>query len=220
MSSKPVHADAAAGRLQEHFADMDGQTHAARLGMWAFLASEILFFSGLFTIYTAERARFGHAFAEATRHADLLLGSANTVILLTSSLLVALAVFAIRQDRSRHASRLLLATAALGVLFLVLKGIEYAHHISEGILPGNYYRYDELPGPGAAMFFGLYYLMTGLHALHVLGGIVLMTWIARRTRNGDFGPAWHTPLELAGLYWHFVDIVWLFLWPLFYLVHG
>lgn len=205
-------------RLQDHFQDLEQQAHAAQLGMWVFLGSEVLFFTGFFTLYAAYRVVFPHTFAEAVRHTDLWLGTANTYVLVTASYLVALAVGAIRKDRERRASRLLWAAAGLGVLFLVLKGIEYAHHFSEGLYPGAYYRNHELTGPGARVFFSLYYLMTGLHAIHVIGGIVVLAVLAWQARRGKYSSTWHTPLELGGLYWHFVDIVWLFLWPMFYLM--
>lgn len=205
-------------RLQEHFQDLESQAHASQLGMWAFLASEVLFFVGLFTLYAAYRATHPRTFSEAVRHTDLWLGSANTYVLLGASLLVALAVHAVRRERPRRASRLLAWAAVLGVLFLGLKGAEYWRHFQEGIFPGAYYAFETLPGRGARAFFTLYYFMTGLHALHVAGGIGVLGWLSWRARRGAYGSEWHTPLELGGMYWHFVDIVWLFLWPMFYLV--
>jgi cytochrome c oxidase subunit 3 len=206
-------------RLQPQYEDLSKQAHAARLGMWAFLASEVLFFGALFTLYASYRAEYPDAFAEGTRHTDLLLGSANTVILITASFLVALAVAAVRVARNRYAAGLLLGAAALGLLFEVLKGLEYAHHFREGIFPGVYYQYAAFADAGAKVFFTLYYLMTGLHALHVLVGIALLLYLARSTARGRYAPEWHTPLELGGLYWHLVDVVWIFLWPAFYLMH-
>jgi cytochrome c oxidase subunit 3 len=206
-------------RQQAHFADLAKQTHAARLGMWAFLGSEVLFFGALFALYASYRVEYGAAFSRAVRHTDLLLGSANTAILITASFLVALAVGELRAERAPRAAALLLGGALLGVVFLVLKGAEYAHHFRDGIYPGVYYRYPALPGEGAKIFFTLYYLMTGLHALHVLGGIVLLGVLARMAHRGSFTARWHTPAELGGLYWHLVDVIWIFLWPLFYLLH-
>lgn len=204
--------------LQAHFEDLSKQTHAARLGMWVFLASEILFFGALFTLYAGYRGEYPAAFREAAGHTDLLLGSANTVILITASFLVALAVSAVRVARDRRASFLLVAAACLGLIFLLLKGLEYSHHFAHGIYPGIYYHDARLPGDGAKIFFTLYYLMTGLHAVHVMGGIVVLLLLARSTHRGRYTPEWHTPLELGGLYWHLVDVVWIFLWPIFYLI--
>jgi len=205
--------------LQAHFADLAKQTHAARFGMWTFLGSEVLFFGSLFALYASYRAEYGDAFSRAVRHTDLLLGSANTAILITASFLVALAVGELRAGSDRRAAALLLAGAALGVAFMALKGIEYAHHFRDGIYPGVHYRYAALPEEGAKIFFTLYYLMTGLHALHVVGGIVLLLALAWMARRGRFTARWHTPAELGGLYWHLVDVVWIFLWPAFYLLH-
>ena len=210
---------AAAGRLRPQYQDLATQAHAARVGMWAFLASELLFFGALFALYAGYRAEYASAFARATRETDLVLGSVNTGLLITASLVVALAVAAVREARARAASWLLASAAALGIAFLALKGIEYAHHFGEGIYPGAWYRYPGLPGQGAKVFFTLYYLMTGLHALHVAAGVVLLLALAVTARRGRFTPEWHTPLELGGLYWHLVDVIWIFLWPLFYLIH-
>ncbi len=208
----------ARAHLERQFGSMERQTHAAQLGMWVFLASEVLFFGALFTLYAAYRFAEPQSFKAAAGETDLLLGSLNTYILVAASFLVALAVGAIRRDRARAAAALLAVAALLGVVFLALKGLEYGHHFAHGIYPGAWYRDPELPERGAKAFFALYYLMTGLHALHVIGGVVVLTWLAVRAGRGAYGPAWHTPLELGGMYWHFVDIVWLFLWPCFYLL--
>ncbi len=209
------------GAVQEQFQDLEQQTHAAELGMWAFMASEVLFFSGLFGLFAAYHLEYGDTFRQAATHTDLMLGSANTFILLTSSLLVVLASHAARAGWSgRTISRLLGGTIGLGVVFLGLKLLEYAHHFREGLLPGQFYTNAELPERGARVFFTLYYAMTGIHAVHVSVGIVLMMWMMVLARRGRFTPAYQTPLELSGIYWHFVDIIWVFLWPLFYLLRA
>ena len=205
-------------RRQEHFEDLDKQTHASHFGMWVFLASEVLFFGVLFTLYAGYRAAFPEEFAQAAHHSDLMLGTLNTYILLFASFLVAWAVGAIKGDRPRLASRLLWGAALLGMVFLAIKLTEYRDHFAHGIYPGHYYVFEELPGRGPMVFFTLYYVTTGLHFLHVAGGVVLLAWIGRRARRGDFDSVWHTPLELSGMYWHFVDMVWLFVWPCFYLL--
>jgi cytochrome c oxidase subunit 3 len=205
--------------LRPYFADLAQQTHAARLGMWGFLGSELLFFGALFVLYAGYRAEYTEEFRAAAQHTDLWLGSANTVILITASFLVALAVVGVRIGGSaRRAAWLLVVAAVLGVVFMVLKGLEYAHHFRDGIYPGTYYHFATLPQDGAKLFFTLYYMMTGLHALHVLAGIVLLLALAWWTHRGRYSEGWHTPLELGGLYWHLVDVVWIFLWPIFYLL--
>jgi cytochrome c oxidase subunit 3 len=174
-----------------------------RLGMWIFLASESLLFAGLFAVFAAYHHMHAAEFAAAQSHANLALGSANTYILLTSSLTIALA------GRS-HRRLFVAATLALGTAFLVLKGIEYADHLHEGIAPGGWYAYAGLPARGHALYFTLYYLLTGLHALHVIAGLVVVAW------TGFRGTA--LQLECGALYWHLVDLVWVFLWPVLYLI--
>lgn len=188
------------------------------LGMWLFLATEIMFFGGLFTGYIVYRFLYPEAFAEAGRRLDLVLGTANTFILLTSSLTMALAVNSIQRDRRRALIFFLLATMALGSAFLALKGTEYLHVIEEGLFPGGPFLWT---GPGvqqARMFFSLYFTMTGLHAIHMVLGILwlgLMVFLAWRKK---FTPHRYDLIELTGLFWHFVDIVWIFLFPLLYLI--
>ena len=209
------------GEVQEQFQELEQQTHAAELGMWAFMASEVLFFSGLFGLFAAYRLEYGDTFREAAKHTDLPLGSANTFILLTSSLLVVLASHAVHLGRpARTVARLLGGTIVLGVVFLALKLLEYVHHYREGLLPGQFYANAEIPERGARVFFTLYYAMTGIHAIHVSVGICLMMWMLSMARRGRFTPEYQTPLELSGIYWHFVDIVWVFLWPLLYLLRA
>lgn len=203
----------------EHYDTLERQTQAATFGMWLFLGSEVLFFSGLFAVYWAMRAHYGDVFLEAARHSKLAIGTTNTFILLVSSYFVAMAASAPKRGSSnRTAAWCLLVAVALGLAFLVLKGIEYTEHFHEGIYPAGLYHSQELPQEGGRMFFTLYFFMTGLHAIHVGIGIGLLLWLARRVSRGDFDAEYHTPLELGGMYWHLVDIIWLFLWPCFYLL--
>jgi cytochrome c oxidase subunit 3 len=207
--------------VHEQFQDLEQQRHAAELGMWTFMASEVLFFSGLFALFGAYRFEYGGAFHEAAKHTDLGLGTANTFILLTSSLLVALSIHAVKQGWRRSAVvQLLGGTIVLGVVFLALKITEYLHHFREGLYPGPYYASHELPDRGARIFFTLYYAMTGIHAIHVTIGLLLMAWMIWLVRRGHLTTEYQTPLVLTGIYWHFVDIVWVFLWPLFYLLRA
>jgi cytochrome c oxidase subunit 3 len=206
-------------RLAEQFEDLSKQTHAAHLGMWIFLASEVLLFAGLFALYAGYRAMYPVDFARATAHNNVVIGTINTFILITSSLTVALSIHAIRSSLPRRTAYLLLASMLLGMAFLVLKGIEYAQHFREGIFPGAAYRFAELPSSGAKLFFTLYFLSTGLHSLHVIGGLVVLGWVLIRCLQGEYSGAYHTPVELGGLYWHLIDIIWIFLWPLLYLTH-
>ncbi len=197
---------------------IERQHATARLGIWVFLGSELLLFAGLLTLFAAYRFQYPAEFRAASAHANVLIGTVNTYVLLTSSLAVALAIHAARHGHRRRIVMFLAITIALGIAFDVLKGVEYAKHLSEGIAPGHYYSFGELPAHGAVLYFTLYYLLTGLHAIHVTGGLVVLGWLALKARRGDFTPSSHIQLELGGLYWHFVDVVWLFLWPLIYLI--
>jgi cytochrome c oxidase subunit 3 len=197
---------------------LERQHATARLGMWIFLGSESLLFAGLLALYAAYRFAYPAEFHAAAAHADVAIGTINTYILLTSSLTVALALHATRRGRRRATVAWLGATIGLGAAFTVLKATEYAGHLADGIAPGGWYAFAGLPAHGAVLYVTLYYLMTGLHALHVLAGLVVLSWLAFRARRGDFTPTSHIALELGGLYWHLVDLVWIFLWPLLYLV--
>lgn len=206
--------------LGEQFDDLPQQTEAARLGMWLFLATEVLLFGGLFAAYMVYRFAYPQAFAAASRTLSLGFGTVDTVVLLTSSFTMVLAIHAAQTGRRGRCVGLLLATAGLGVAFLGLHGTEYFHDYAEGHFPGPGFRF---PGAVASsnhvqIFFLLYFIMTGLHSLHVLIGVSLLAFMAWRAHRGAFSPEYHTPLELSGLYWHFVDLVWVFLFPLLYLV--
>jgi cytochrome c oxidase subunit 3 len=208
-----------APRLVEQFEDLDKQAHAAHLGMWAFLGSELLLFAGLFALYAAYRVTYPVDFELAVERNNVAIGTGNTLILITSSFTVALALHAVRGDRPRRAAALLLFSIACGIAFLLLKGIEYAHHFHEGIFPGASYRYAGLPTGGAKVFFTLYYLLTGLHAIHVVAGLVVLSWLTVGCLSLAYSSARHVHLELGALYWHLVDVVWIFLWPMLYLMH-
>jgi cytochrome c oxidase subunit 3 len=206
--------------LHEQFQDLTKQEHAARLGMWVFLGSELLLFAALFTLYAAYRTMYPHEFAVAASHDNVLIGSMNTIILLTSSLTVALSIHAVRAGHPKRASILLLVTMVLGALFLALKLTEWGQHLSEGIAPGVHYTNTEMTGYGYALFFTLYYVMTGLHAIHVTIGMIILGWLAVKCWREEMSSAFQLPVELGGLYWHLVDLIWIFLWPLLYLVRG
>jgi cytochrome c oxidase subunit 3 len=213
-----MHTEAPSAHLAHHFPDLKSQEHAARLGMWLFLSTEILLFTVLFTAYAVYRYLFPAAFDEASRLAHVTMGATNTVVLITSSLTVALAIHYARHGENRKVVGLLAITIGFGAVFMVLKGYEYYHHYLEGQLPGRLYHFAGVQGPGVSMYFTVYFLMTGLHGLHVLIGMSLLAWVAVRAWRNEFGPGYSTPVELSGLYWHLVDLIWIFLFPLLYLV--
>ena len=207
-----------AAAVQQQFDDAPQQKEAAVLGMWAFVATEVLFFGVLFAAYVTCRWRFPLAFVEGSSQLDFPMGTAETAILLTSGCLSAIALRQIQLNKARQSAVLLLVTSLLGVAFLVLHGMEYHDEFKEGLIPGI--RYLET-GPSAhemELFFSLYYVTTGFHSLHVLIGVVLLLIMALRTWRGAFCAQYHTPIEITGLYWSLVDVVWIFVYPAFYLV--
>ncbi len=207
----------AASLVAEQFDDLGQQREAAKLGMWIFLATEVLFFGGLFLSYTIYRYLYPETFAAASRHTEVILGGANTAILLLSSTFMALAVRAAQLGQRRPLVWLLLATASLGIFFMGVKAFEYDKDYTAHLLPGAHFLWHEA-NPGAAeLFFWLYYAMTGLHAIHVTVGIVLMLVLATLAHRGKFTSGGYMTVEVVGLYWHFVDIVWVFLFPMLYL---
>jgi cytochrome c oxidase subunit 3 len=205
--------------LAHQFDDLEQQQEASTLGMWVFLVTEIMFFGGLFMAYVVYRTWHPDAFAAGSHHLDITLGAVNTAVLICSSLTMALAVHAAQSGKPRALVRLLLATIALGLVFLGIKAVEYTEKWHDHVVPGPSFQWDDatLKAP-VEIFFSLYFAMTGLHALHMVIGIGIMLWLVWMARRRRFSPEYYTPVEVSGLYWHFVDIVWIFLFPLLYLI--
>jgi cytochrome c oxidase subunit 3 len=233
------HAHAHHPALQHHFDTMSQQREAGVLGMWVFLLTEVLFFGGLFFAYTLYRMWYYEAFAAASKSITISWGLFNTVVLIGSSLTMALAVRAAQTNKRKATVNWLLATIVLGTVFLGVKVIEYADKFEHHHVPGPNFVWDAHAAEAGAehaasatgatlgpdelqrttqLFFSLYFTMTGLHALHMIVGIVILFVIAWMAHKGRFDSEWHAPVEMTGLYWHFVDIVWIFLFPLLYLV--
>ena len=204
-------------RPEPQFATMPQQAEAATLGIWVFLATEALFFSGMLLGYAVLRHAYPAGFAEASRETKIAIGSANTAILLTSSATMAWAVHAAEVGQRRLLVWLLAATAALGLVFLALKGIEYSQEYQEHLVPGLNFAFASPHAHAVELFYFLYFGLTGIHALHLSIGIAIVARVAARAWRGVFSPAYYTPVEITGLYWHFVDLVWIFLYPLIYL---
>lgn len=208
---------------------MEQQREAATLGMWVFLVTEIMFFGGMFLAYTLYRSEYPAAFASASNHLDLKLGAINTVVLILSSFTMAMAVYSTQVGKRRNQIISLVLTLLLGVTFLGIKAVEYHEKYVDNLIPGRL-----IPGrpfdasgvhllPGALkqnveMFYWIYFAMTGMHAVHMIIGIGLISVILFFTARGRYGPEYYNPVEVSGLYWHFVDIVWIFLFPLLYLL--
>lgn len=204
--------------VARQFDDAAQQRTASDLGMWVFLATEILFFGGLFVAYTATRLHDPQAFAVASRLTNITLGSVNTGVLLTSSLTMALAVRATKLGLARASVGLLCATAVLGAVFLGVKFTEYALDWHDHLVPVLNFGHAGPHAGGVENFFYLYFFMTGLHAIHMIVGIATVAVVAAMAWRRRFSPDYFTPVELTGLYWHLVDVVWIFLYPLLYLV--
>jgi len=241
--------------LAHHFDSLEQQYDAGKLGIWAFIAQEVLFFSGLFCAYSALRYNQPEVFEYAHRFLDKFWGAVNTCVLLFSSLTMA---WGVRCAQLGHRKGLILnlwITILCGCAFMCVKYIEYKHKIDAGLLWGGYYKPDpeeikhllsehgtgdhnkgeltisrdlavstaaqaeDRAPPNTRLFFSVYFCMTGLHGLHVLVGIGLLTWLLMRAYRGDFGPTYFTPVDFIGLYWHVVDLIWIFLFPLLYLIH-
>jgi cytochrome c oxidase subunit 3 len=215
-----LHADAHAHNpnLQHHFIDMPQQQEAATLGMWVFLVTEVMFFGGMFFAYILYRTWYHEGFILGSHHLDLFWGGLNTVILIVSSLTMALAVRAAQLGNRRGQIVNLILTMVLGAAFLGIKAIEYSAKFRDNVIPGQHFEWHLADPIGAQAFFSVYFAMTGMHALHMVVGLGLMSVILFMAWRGRFNQHYYTPVEISGLYWHFVDIVWIFLFPLLYLL--
>jgi cytochrome c oxidase subunit III len=208
-------------KLQHHFDDMAQQAEASTLGMWVFLITEIMFFGGLFMAYLLYRSEAPSAFQEASAHLSIGWGGFNTAVLIFSSLTMAFAVRAAQTSQpAKTQLSWILITMVLGATFLGVKAIEYTEKFRDHIVPGPYFQWEGLYPKPAEQFYSLYFAMTGLHALHMIIGLGIMAVIAIMAWRRHFDEDYYTPVEVAGLYWHFVDIVWIFLFPLLYLIGG
>jgi len=224
-----VEHEASHPALQHHFENLEQQREAGTLGMWVFLVTEIMFFGGMFFAYTLYRTKFPAAFASASNHLSLPLGTINTAVLIVSSFTMALAVYSAQTGKRRNQVAFLALTILLGLTFLAIKAVEYHDKYVDHLIPGRL-----IPGrpfdasgvhllPGAAkqnveMFYWIYFAMTGMHAVHMIIGVGLLSVILFFAARGKYGPEYHNPVEISGLYWHFVDIIWIFLFPLLYLL--
>ena len=187
-----------------------------KLGMWLFIFSEIMFFGMLFLLYTVYRSRYPGDFHAAAQNMDTLIGTVNTAVLLTSSMFVAMSIHAVREGRKGLAELFLATTIVLGVSFLIIKAFEWLSHFHHGLYPGSpvFLKLSKRQ----ALFFGLYYIMTGLHGLHVFIGVVVLSVMLVLIHTERINETKYLAFENAGLYWHLVDIIWIFLFPLFYLI--
>jgi cytochrome c oxidase subunit III len=213
-----------------HYESAEHEYDSAKQGVWLFLSTEILMFGGLFVAYVIFHSIFPEVFFAGSKFTDWRLGAANTVVLLGSSLTMALGIYYCQVGKISHAVKMLAITIACGAIFMVIKYFEYSHKIHLGLLPGSWFSITpeaiaELNSKGIetipdnlALYFSFYYMMTGLHGIHVLLGMGLIGWVMIRAMRGEFGPHHYTAVEGVGLFWHLVDLVWIYLFPLLYLV--
>ena len=213
--------------LQSHFADMAQQKETATFGMWLFLITEVMFFGGLFCAYLVYRLQYFAAFAAGSQSLDIKIGTINTAVLLSSSFTMVLAVWAAKIGSRKLLVLFLVLTMVFGAIFLALKGVEWYEKYEKHHIPGPSFHFEEpLTGHSpmvvdernAQLFFSFYFAMTGMHALHMVIGMGLLTWLLIAGARGAFTPEYHNPVENVGLYWHFVDIIWIWLYPLLYLI--
>jgi cytochrome c oxidase subunit III len=218
------HAQAESHTLAPHqqhqFETIEQQQETSTLGMWAFLVTEVMFFGGLFGAYAVYRYLYPHAFSEASHHLDYKIGAINTAVLIGSSMTMALAVRGAQLGNRRSQVVFLLLTIMLGSTFLGIKVFEYHEKFVHHLVPGANFSFPGPYGREAQIFFSLYFAMTGMHAVHMIIGIGMLATLTVLASRGHFSSQYFTPVELGGLYWHFVDIVWIYLFPLLYLIRG
>ena len=204
--------------VAHHFDKSDTQFDAGRMGVWLFLVTEILFFGGLFCAFAVFRSWYYPSFVEAHHHLDKVMGATNTVVLILSSFTMALGVRSAQQGKKDLTTVMLALTLAFAATFLAIKYFEYSHKIHEGLLPGASFHAAGFKTAHAGIFFAIYFMMTGVHGLHIVIGMGLITWVLIRNMRGEFGGRYYAPIEGVGLYWHLVDLVWIYLFPLLYLI--
>jgi cytochrome c oxidase subunit 3 len=205
--------------LREQFDTEAQQKDASTLGMWIFLITEVMFFGGMFTAYTVYRRAYSDVFAVASSSLNVAIGAINTAVLLVSSFTMAMAVRAAQLGRRKTLILFLVATLIFGGIFLGVKAYEWNEKFEQHHVPGPSFHLEGVPQQGRAqLFFSLYFAMTGLHALHMVVGVAILSWLIWMAHKGRFTAQYNTPVDVAGLYWHFVDIIWIFLFPLLYLI--
>lgn len=204
--------------VAHHFTDAEQQRDSAKLGMWVFLLTEILFFGGLFCAYAIYRSWYPEMFHAAHKALDVKMGFINTLVLITSSVTMALAIRFMQVGNKKATMYNLFATLVFAGIFLVIKYFEYSHKFHLGQLPGKYYTYTGIEGTNPHIFFSIYFVMTGIHGIHVIAGMIAIGIMLYKTKNDQFNASYYNPIEVTGLYWHLVDLIWIFLFPLLYLV--
>lgn len=204
--------------VAHHFKDSKHQYESSKEGIWLFMTTEILMFGGLFVAYAIFNSLFSEMFAEGATHLDWRLGFINTLVLIFSSFTMALGVLYCQKDQIQKAAMALGATVLCGGIFMVVKYIEYSDKFAKGMLPGKFFSYEGAEAANLGLYFSFYYVMTGLHGIHVVLGMGLITWCLIRCLRGDFSSRYYTPVEGVGIFWHIVDLIWIYLFPILYLI--
>jgi len=204
--------------VAHHYASAEQEFETSKLGLWTFLATEILMFGGLFVGYAIFHSLYPDMFAEGATHLNWRFGTANTAILIISSFTMVLSIYFAQKNKCKMSAHMLMITFICGAIFMAIKYHEYMHKFELGLYPGSYFSYTHAHHGNLALYFSFYFLMTGLHGFHVLIGMGLIFWLWRRARKNEFNADYYTPLEVVGLFWHLVDIIWIYLFPLLYLI--
>ena len=213
-----ANVDRTNGGYAHHFDSAEHEFEASKFGTWLFLCTEVLMFGGLFVAYFIFSSLFPETFIEGATYLDWKFGAVNTAVLLLSSFTMVLAIYYAQNNKSKQCVNMLAITLVCGFIFMFIKYLEYTHKIELGLLPGEMFSFGEAQSSNLGLYFSTYYMMTGLHGSHVLIGMGLITWCLIRARRGEYNSKYFTTLECVGLFWHLVDLIWIYLFPLLYLV--
>lgn len=204
--------------VPHHYDNAEQAYDSTKMGVWLFLISEILLFGALFIGYIVYRNLYPELFLEASKYLDTTMGAINTAVLITSSFTMAMAVNETKKNRPKVAAGFLFVTLVCAAVFMVIKYFEYTHKFHIGLLPGQSFSNPDFQDPNGGLFFSIYFMMTGLHGFHVVVGILLITWVLIKCLKQEVGEKFFAPVEGVGLYWHLVDLIWIYLFPLMYLI--
>lgn len=217
MSTDKSHV-AGGHHVAHHFKDAEHEYQTSKQGIWLFMATEILMFGGLFVGYAIFHKLYPEMFAEGAKFLDWKMGFINTLVLIFSSLTMALGIHYFQKNDKKKATIALATTIVCGLIFMVIKYFEYTHKFHLGIYPGKFFAYQGAEHSNLALYFSFYFIMSGLHGIHVLIGMGLITWVMIRGMKGEFNSQYYTPVEGVGIFWHIVDLIWIYLFPILYLI--
>ncbi len=213
-----ANVDRSGGGHAHHFESAEHEFDTSKFGTWLFLCTEVLMFGGLFVAYFIFSNLFPETFLEGSKYLDWKFGAVNTAVLLFSSFTMVLAIYYAQQNNNKKCANMLMITFVCGLIFMVIKYMEYTHKIEMGLLPGDMFAFQGAESSNLGLYFSVYYMMTGLHGSHVIVGMGLILWCWFRARKNEFNSGYFTPVECVGLFWHLVDLIWIYLFPLLYLI--